>query len=48
MQLLLDVHRARQTTLVLVTHDAELAALADSRLSLRDGRPVDTPAEVLR
>ncbi len=48
MQLLLDVHRARQTTLVLVTHDAELAALADTRLSLRDGRPVDTSAEVLR
>ena len=48
MELLLDVHRSRQTTLVLVTHDAELASLADSRLSLRDGRPVDTPAEVLR
>src|SRR5687767_6405637 len=48
MQLLLDVHRSRQTTLVLVTHDAELASLADSRLSLRDGRPVDTPAEALR
>jgi len=41
MQLLLDVRRARQSTLVLVTHDAELAALADFRLSLRDGRPVD-------
>ena len=48
MQLLLDVHRSRQTTLVLVTHDAELASLADSRLSLRDGRPVDIPAEALR
>jgi putative ABC transport system ATP-binding protein len=48
MQLLLDVHRSRQTTLVLVTHDAELAALADSRLSLRDGRPVDSPAEAAR
>ena len=48
MELLLGVHRARQTTLVLVTHDAELASLADSRLSLRDGRPVDTAAEVLR
>jgi putative ABC transport system ATP-binding protein len=48
MELLLGVHRARQTTLVLVTHDAELASLADSRLSLRDGRPVDMPAEVLR
>jgi ABC-type lipoprotein export system ATPase subunit len=26
---------------VLVTHDAELAALADSRLVLRDGRVVE-------
>ena len=43
MQLLLDVHRTRNTTLVLVTHDAELASLADSRLVLRDGRPVDEP-----
>jgi putative ABC transport system ATP-binding protein len=41
MQLLLDVHRGRQSTLVLVTHDAELAALADFQLSLRDGRAVD-------
>ena len=41
MELLLDVRRTRQTTLVLVTHDADLAALADSRLVLRDGRPVD-------
>ena len=40
MELLLDVRRTRQTTLVLVTHDAELAALADTRLVLRDGRPV--------
>ena len=41
MQLLLDVHRSRQTTLVLVTHDADLAAIADSRLVLRDGRVVE-------
>ena len=41
IDLLLDVRRARRSTLVLVTHDAELAALADARLSLRDGRPVD-------
>jgi putative ABC transport system ATP-binding protein len=41
MQLLLDVRRMRQTTMVLVTHDADLASLADSRLVLRDGRPVD-------
>jgi len=33
----------RNTTLVLVTHDAELAALADTRLVLRDGRQA-TPA----
>ena len=50
MELLLRVHRARNTTLVLVTHDAELSSLADTRLVLRDGRQV-TPsaaAEVLR
>jgi putative ABC transport system ATP-binding protein len=40
LDLLLEIRRARQTTLVLVTHDAELAALADTRLVLRDGRPV--------
>jgi putative ABC transport system ATP-binding protein len=45
MQLLLDVRRTRQTTLMLVTHDAELAALADSRLVLRDGRPVDSASQ---
>jgi putative ABC transport system ATP-binding protein len=38
IQLLLDVNRARKTTLILVTHDAELAALAEVRLALRDGR----------
>jgi putative ABC transport system ATP-binding protein len=49
MDLLLHVHRARSTTLVLVTHDAELAALADTRLVLRDGRQVGpAAAEVQR
>jgi putative ABC transport system ATP-binding protein len=48
LDLLLDVRRVRQSTLILVTHDAELAALADSRLVLRDGRSVESPAEVLR
>jgi putative ABC transport system ATP-binding protein len=47
MELLLNVRRARGSTLVLVTHDAELAALADARLALRDGRTLDAPAEVL-
>ena len=48
MELLLDVQRSRGSTLVLVTHEAELASLADAQLALRDGRPVDAPAEVLR
>ena len=47
LDLLLQVRRTRHTTLVLVTHDAELAALADVRLVLRDGRPVPQ-AEVTR
>ena len=41
MDLLRGIHRSRGTTIVLVTHDAELAALADRRLVLRDGRVVD-------
>jgi len=41
MELLLNVRRSRQTTMMLVTHDPDLAALADSRLVLRDGRPVE-------
>jgi putative ABC transport system ATP-binding protein len=41
MELLRDIHRARKTTVILVTHDAELAAIADARLVLRDGRVVD-------
>jgi len=40
MDLLLNVRRIRSSTLVLVTHDADLASLADTRLVLRDGRPV--------
>jgi len=47
LDLLLDVRRARKSTLILVTHDAELASLADSKLVLRDGRPVEAPVEVL-
>ena len=42
MELLRKIHAGRGTTLVLVTHDAELAAMADARLVLRDGRVVET------
>ena len=41
MELLRTIHAARGTTIVLVTHDAELAAMADARLILRDGRVVE-------
>jgi putative ABC transport system ATP-binding protein len=43
MDLLLQVNRARRTTLVLVTHDASLALLASAQLALRDGRAVPAP-----
>ena len=39
-ELMVDMNRKRKATLVLVTHDHELAALADRRISLRDGRVV--------
>ncbi len=41
MALLREIHRTRGTTIVLVTHDADLAAAADARISLRDGRVVE-------
>ena len=41
MELFQKIHDARGTTIVLVTHDVELAALADGRLVLRDGRVVE-------
>ena len=47
MELLLKVRRARRSTLVLVTHEAALASLADSQLVLRDGRPVNATVEAL-
>jgi putative ABC transport system ATP-binding protein len=45
MELLHTVHRSRGTTLVLVTHDSDLAAMADERIEFRDGRVV-VPEEV--
>ena len=41
LELLRDIHKTRGTTIVLVTHDAELAAIADARPVLRDGRVVE-------
>src|ERR1700704_4580190 len=41
MELLRKIHEGRGTTVVLVTHDAELAAIADARLMMRDGRVVE-------
>jgi putative ABC transport system ATP-binding protein len=38
--LMLEMNRRRGTTLVLVTHEQELANRADRRISLRDGRVV--------
>ena len=38
VDLLVDVNRKRQTTLVMVTHDPELTERADIVLSMRDGR----------
>ncbi len=41
VDLLFGVNRRHGTTLVLVTHDPELASRADSRIVLRDGRVVE-------
>ena len=42
IDLLLQIHRDRQSTLVLVTHDPEIARIADMSIHLRDGRVVST------
>ena len=40
IDLLIEVNRRRRTTVVLVTHDPELAQLAEVTVALRDGRIV--------
>jgi len=40
IDLLLEANRSRGTTLILVTHDPELAGVADMSIALRDGRVV--------
>jgi putative ABC transport system ATP-binding protein len=41
IDLLLRINRERRTTLILVTHDQQLADLADRRISFRDGLVVE-------
>lgn len=38
MNLLLNINRESGTTLIIVTHDAEIAALTDRIINIRDGR----------
>ena len=44
IELLLAINRDRGTTLVLVTHDPDLARVADMSVALRDGRVVGAAA----
>jgi putative ABC transport system ATP-binding protein len=41
LDLLLERNRSKRTTLVLVTHDAEIASRADRKIVLKDGRIVE-------
>jgi putative ABC transport system ATP-binding protein len=50
LELLIDLNRHEKTTLVLVTHDPELARHADRRIILRDGLVITddfVPANIL-
>jgi putative ABC transport system ATP-binding protein len=40
MELLREIHQQRATTICLVTHDAQHAALAQRQIALLDGRAV--------
>jgi len=44
MNLLVTAAREEQTTVVLVTHDARVAAYADREVVVRDGRALTTPS----
>jgi putative ABC transport system ATP-binding protein len=46
LDMMLQLRRDHRTTLVLVTHDAELAGLSDRVIRLRDGRVVEPMADV--
>ena len=38
IDLLLSINQTRGTTVIVVTHDPDIASMADARVSLRDGR----------
>jgi putative ABC transport system ATP-binding protein len=38
LDLIVDIHRSRGTTVVLVTHDSSLAGMMETQVGLRDGR----------
>lgn len=38
MQLLVDLHEKEKKTIIVITHDADIAAYADRRLILKDGK----------
>ncbi len=40
LELLLEIHAARALTLILVTHDAEVASIADRQIFLKDGQVI--------
>ena len=40
MNLLLEIHAARSLTLVIVTHDSEIAAFCHREVILRDGKVI--------
>jgi putative ABC transport system ATP-binding protein len=46
LEMMLQLRRDHRTTLVLVTHDPELANLSDRVIRLREGRLVDVPSTV--
>jgi putative ABC transport system ATP-binding protein len=48
LELMIEINRKRKTTLVLITHDKELAAMTERHIALRDGRIVsDSESAVL-
>jgi putative ABC transport system ATP-binding protein len=40
IDLLLSINKTRGTTVIVVTHDPDIASMADARISLRDGKVV--------